>query len=99
MPDRDPIDDGGWPEWRRLVLSEQRRFGHELRELVTEVRQLAKHADVEELERRVVLIEAKLLAGQEKGESNKWLIGVAILVVASIILPSVRVLLFGGSGG
>lgn len=92
-------DDGGWPEWRRLVLSEQRRIGHELRELGKEVRALAKATDVEDLERRVGDIEAQLRAGSQKNEDRKWLIGLAVLVVASILFPSLRVVLFGGGGG
>lgn len=92
-------DDGSWPEWRRLVLSEQRRFGHELRELARDVRGLAKHADVEEIEERLMLVEAQLRAGAQKNEDRKWLIGIGVLVVASIAFPSLRVLLFGGSGG
>lgn len=95
----DELDAGGWPEWRRLVLSEQRRFGHDLHELTLEVRALAKHSDVEELERRVGKIEAELSAGEKKIDDRKWLIGIGILVVASIAFPSLRVLLFGGSGG
>lgn len=94
----DGMDDGGWPEWRRLVLSEQKRLGQDMRDLIQEVRGLARNADVEELERRIVMIEAKLLAGGQRNEDRKWLIGLAVLVVASIIFPSLRVVLWGGGG-
>jgi hypothetical protein len=92
------MDDGAWPEWRRLVLSEQRRISDDLRTLASEVRILARHADVEDLEKRVGKIEARLSAGTEKNEDRKWLIGLAVLVVASILFPSLRVILFGGGG-
>jgi hypothetical protein len=92
------MDDGGWPEWRRLVLSEQKRISFDLRELANEVRNLARTTDVDELERRVDKIEARLSAGTEKNEDRKWLIGLAVLVVASILFPSLRVVLFGGGG-
>ena len=94
----DEIEMGSWAEWRRLVLSEQRRIGHELREIAIDMRSLAKHADVENLERRVLDIEARLAAGRERNDDRRWLIGIGVLVLASIFLPSLRVLLFGGSG-
>lgn len=95
----DELETGSWAEWRRLVLSEQRRVSHDIRELAVEVRGLAKHSDVEDLERRVGDIEAAIRAGAQKNEDRKWLIGLGVLVVASIAFPSLRVLLFGGGGG
>lgn len=93
---------GDWPEWRRLVLGDLRRLTEDVRELGRDVRGLARNADVEELEKRIVMIEATLTAqgnaGSQKNEDRKWLIGLAVLVVASILFPSLRVVLWGGGG-
>jgi hypothetical protein len=94
----DELGDGSWAEWRRAVLGDLRRLTDDMRVLHVEVRGLARAADVEELERRIVMIEAQLSAGSQKNEDRKWLIGLAVLVVASILFPSLRVVLFGGGG-
>lgn len=82
------------------MLGDLRRLTEDVRELSRDVRDLARNADVEELEKRIVMIEATLTAqgnvGNQKNEDRKWLIGLAVLVVASIIFPSLRVVLFGG---
>lgn len=97
MAGDDELGDGSWAEWRRAVLGEQRRFGRDLRDLSAKVGELAKHSDVEELERRIMLLEAWRATGSQRNEDRKWLIGLAVLVVASILMPNLRVLLFGGS--
>lgn len=105
MADEEPVD-GSWGEWRRLVLGDIRRIGadvraldRELREVASDVKILKREAtDAQALEDRVVVLEAALSAGATRNEDRKWLIGLAVLVVASILFPSLRVLLFGGGG-
>ena len=96
--------DGSWGEWRRLVLGEIRRLSDDMRQLDRDVRVVAEGVavlkaaaiDAEELERRIARLEAQGNTTIQKNEDRKWLIGLAILVVASILLPSLRVLLGGG---
>lgn len=100
----DPADEGNWNEWRRVVLGDIRRVGEDVRHLDREVRALAtsvalltaRAGDVIALEARVAELEAQRDAGIGKNEDRKWLIGLAILVVASIVSPAVRALIFGG---
>lgn len=102
MPDEP--QDGSWGEWRRLVLGDLRRLDDDMRDLARDVRTIAQgvavlqaHAvDLDDLERRLAQLEATGVVTVQKNEDRKWLIGLAILVVASIILPSLRVLLGGG---
>lgn len=92
---------GDWPEWRRLVLDSQRRFGYELREMAQEVRSLAKHADVVELEKRMALAEQKLEAAEDRIDTyRKTIVAVSLALFASIGLPIVRAWLTSkGAGG
>lgn len=96
--------DGSWGEWRRLVLGEIRRLSDDMRQLDRDVRLVAEGVavlkanalDAAELEKRIAALEAAGSVTIQKNEDRKWLIGLAILVVASILLPSLRVLLGGG---
>lgn len=91
MPGDDEPVDGSWPEWRRLVLDSQRRFGYELRELVTEVRSLAKAQDVTALEKRLLAVETQLDAAEERISTyRKTIIAVSLTLFASIGFPIVR---------
>lgn len=106
MPEREP-DIGPWNEWGRAVLGDIRRVGDDVRHVDREVRGLsikvelltASAAAVGELEARVGVLEARGEVAVQRTDDRRWLIGLAVLVVASIIFPSLRVLLFGGSGG
>jgi hypothetical protein len=107
VPDpSEPTGDASWLEWRRVLFADIRRIGEDVRSLDRELRDVASDVkllkaalvDVNELEARVAVVEARLAAGVQRNEDRKWLIGLAVLVVASILFPSLRVVLFGGSG-
>lgn len=86
----EPVD-GSWPEWRRLVLGDLQRLTRDLREVALEVRSLAKHADVVELEKRISITEAKLEAAEDRiGTYRKTILAVSLTLFASIGFPIVR---------
>jgi hypothetical protein len=95
--------EGGWGEWGRLVLGELARLTTEVSRLDRDVRDVAQGVgilkanavDAAEMERRIAALEAAGSITIQKNEDRKWLIGLAILVVASILLPSLRVVLGG----
>lgn len=102
----DLAEDGNWNEWRRVVLSGINRIDGDLRQLDREMRTISTNVallkqgetEIEELEERVLAMERIIELGGQRNEDRKWLIGMGVLVVASILFPSLRVILFGGSG-
>lgn len=93
-------DGGDWPEWRRLVLGEQRRMGDDLRTLTREVRALAAAADVVALERRVTAAEQRVDQLEDRIDTYRKTIGaMALTIFATIGFPIARAWLTAKGGG
>lgn len=100
-PGSDRVDEGGdWPEWRRSVLGDIRRFGEDVRTLTREVRNLAAAADVRDLEKRVTAAEARVDQLEDRIDTYRKTIGaMALTLFATIGFPIARAWLTAKGGG
>lgn len=97
-----PVD-GGWSEYQRLVLAELERHNQLMSEM--NARQTKFELDMEFLKRdmanmlkldeRLRKLENEALTGGAVAKYRKWLIGGALLLITSVVIPLINLYVSG----
>lgn len=91
-------ENGGWSEYQRLVLAELERHNMLMREI--DVRLSKFELDMQMLQRdmgnalkldeRLRKLENEALTSGAVGKYRKWLIGGALLLITSVVIPIIN---------